>query len=191
MPTSSLSTSKALHIYRTLVLPSISVICLHLLSHDPRVSDNTEQLLQGPVTKLSFQLKPNTHLNTFIPTETNEPLVPKGAKSGTVLDAVRSLSNATVFSGYIRTTDLPESMLDRIISIVNNQLLTPNLRRISSALYFQACKGNPSPSIMRDSHLPYMRPPIRPYLTTSPHPTCHPNDVVYRKVLMLVQISSP
>ncbi|KAJ9413991.1 hypothetical protein QL093DRAFT_2626875 [Fusarium oxysporum] len=87
------------------------------------LSDKTEQLLQGPVTKLSFQLKPNTHLNTFTPTETNEPLVPKGAESGTVLDTVRSLSNATAFNAYIWTTDLPESMLDRIVSIVNNQLL--------------------------------------------------------------------
>jgi hypothetical protein len=92
--------------------------------------------LQGPVTKLSFQLKPNTHLNTFIPTETNEPLVPKGEKSGTVLDAVRSLSNATVFNGYIQTTDLPEPMLDRIISIVNNQLLNTqsSLNQVSTLL---------------------------------------------------------
>ncbi|KAL7756959.1 hypothetical protein ACKLNR_013952 [Fusarium oxysporum f. sp. zingiberi] len=102
---------------------NICFLSTFTFSHDPGVSDKTEQLLQGPITKLSFQLKPNANLNTFTATETNEPLVSKGAESGTVLDTVRSLSNATAFNAYIWATDLPESMLDRIISIVNNQLL--------------------------------------------------------------------
>ncbi|KAF5549540.1 hypothetical protein FMEXI_4241 [Fusarium mexicanum] len=92
----------------------------------PRVSEKTQQLLHGPITALSFQLKINTSLNTFIPHETNEPLIPRGAKSGTVLDLLRLLSEVTAFEAYIQTNDLPDSVLDRIICIVDNQ--PPNIQ---------------------------------------------------------------
>ncbi|KAF5567950.1 hypothetical protein FPHYL_3013 [Fusarium phyllophilum] len=100
---------------------NISHLSTFAFSRTPEVSDKTQQILQGHITWLNFQLKPNTSIDLFIPYETNEPLVPRGAKSGIVLDAVRLLSEAAVFKAYIQSNDLPDSILDRITSIINNQ----------------------------------------------------------------------
>ncbi|KAF5547495.1 hypothetical protein FNAPI_8524 [Fusarium napiforme] len=58
----------------------------------------------------------------FIPDETNELLVPRGAKPGAVLGAARLLSEAAVFKAYIQRDYLPDSILDRITSIIDSQL---------------------------------------------------------------------
>ncbi|KAF9775726.1 hypothetical protein IL306_006144 [Fusarium sp. DS 682] len=106
------------HIYLPIDTDSLSSFTYSL---NPQVSGQLAQQWQGTIAKLTFQLRPNSRLNTLSSTAADKPLIPKGAKSGTVLDGLRLFTSAKEFSAYVQKTDLSESTLDTIANLTNNQ----------------------------------------------------------------------
>ncbi|KAI8396314.1 hypothetical protein FOFC_20861 [Fusarium oxysporum] len=72
-------------------------------------SESTRPKFTSYVTRLDFQLSKS--LDVLVPASTQEPLIPARAYSGTVLDSIRQLSNATSLSIYVQDNVLSKNDL--------------------------------------------------------------------------------
>lgn len=88
------------------------------------VPDAVQEKFHSPVTRLSFQV--NKSLQLLAPVAVKEPLAPTRSQSGTVLDALRILSDVTSFGVYVEASKLSKAQLQYISDTVSQSRLTPS-----------------------------------------------------------------
>ncbi|KAF4450431.1 hypothetical protein F53441_6430 [Fusarium austroafricanum] len=103
-------------------IPPSSIASFDFLS-----SATVPQAVQDKFTSTALCLNFHLHqsLKVLLPADTHEPLYPLRAQSGTVLDAIRQLTNVTSFSVYTEALVLSNAQLSSISDAIGQGLLPP------------------------------------------------------------------